>query len=398
MKIINSLLDFSTKNSISSVLCLALLLLAGCSDNGDDLQNPNVAPIVNTDPNCSQIVNIPDANFKAKLVEGGFGVCLTLDGQLIIDKNGDGEIQVCEAENVAILTIDQSDINSIEGILQFRNIERISFKYNNLSQPLDLTTLRRLASVSLTNNNIPSLNISGLNYLKDLQCSGNNLQTLSVKSLGSLNTLQCETNQITNLNIEGAVQLVNLRISHNNISQLNVSHLSNLQHLSASDNSLTNLNLSGLAKLQHVNCASNNLQTLDATGCVELYDLNCAQNSLHELKLSGCTNLITLDCMLNKLPSLNFTGLQNLNYISCSGNRFITIDIRDCANVSLLDVSFNPNLQSLIVKNGSTASQGINIYQCPSLTSICCDSSEQAEILSDVQLYGYNCNVVTNCF
>jgi len=380
--------------------CFLFLVTAGCSNNGDGDGNEYISPtpIVNTDPTCSRIVTIPDANFKAKLLAGGIETCVTLDGQTIVDTNGDGEIQVCEAENVGKLTIDQSDITSIQGILEFRNLQTLSFKYNDISQALDLTSLKRLVNVMLTNNAIPSLKVNGLNHLEYLACDGNTLQTLNVGSLPSLTTLLCEGNNITTLNIDGSNKLVNLRINQNNISTLNVSHLSNLQQLYVQDNLLTTLNLNGLAKLQDVNCSANNLQSLDARGCVRLWDLECGQNNLTDLKLSGCTNLTNFGCSINNLITLDFQGLSSLSYVDCSGNRFVTLDIRDCVVMNYFDVKFNPNLQSLIVKNGSAAPQGIDIYQCPSLSTICCDAVEQAEIMSDVQAMGYTCNVVTNCF
>jgi len=368
------------------------LFSSGCSNEGD-----SIPEIVNTDPNCNQIVNIPDANLKAKLVAGGFGICVTLDGHTVIDVNGDGEIQVCEAENFGSLTIDQSDINSIEGILEFRNIQTLSFNYNDISEALDLTSLKRLVNVMLTDNEIPSLKVSGLNHLEYLACNGNNLHTLNVGSLGSLKTLLCQFNQITNLNIEGAGKLVNLEIYQNNISELDVSHLSDLRQLYAFDNALTVLNLSGLTNLQDVNCSANDLQSLNATGCVSLRDLECGQNNLNQLKLSGCTKLAIMHCNGNSLTSLNFAGLNNLSYVDCRGNQFVSLDIRDCVVMNYFSVSFNPNLQSLIVKNGSVATQGIDIYQCPSLMTICCDAGEQSEIMSDIQTFGYNCTVVTNC-
>ena len=62
------------------------------------------------------------------------------------------------------------------------------------------------------------------------------------------------------------------------------------------------------------------------------------------------------------------------------------------------NVSFNPRLQSLAVKNGSAAQQGIDIYQCPLLATICCDAFEQTEMAANAASYGYSCEVVTNCF
>lgn len=380
------------KISITLTACLLMLFFVGCS--GDD----SSSEIINTDPNCSRIVNIPDANFKAKLVAGGYLTGLTLDGSTTIDANGDGEIQVCEAENVASLTIDQSNINSIEGILEFRNIQQISFKYNNISDALDLTSLKRLVNVYLTDNEIPSLNVNGLKRLEHLFCDGNQLQSLSVKSLTSLKYLYCQNNEITNLNIEGATNITVLRLYHNNISNLNVSHLSDLQQLYASDNLLTHLDISGLTLLQDVNCTSNALQTLNASGCIALWSLYCGQNNLTQLNLTDCTNLTNMSCSQNNLTSLDFSDLIGISSADCSGNQLVAVDIRNCVVMNSFDLSFNPNLQSLFVKNGSIAPQGINIYQCPALTSVCCDTEEQAEIMNDILTYGYNCVVETNCF
>lgn len=382
------------KISLILVGCYGALLSVGCSGDGGGSTNE----IVHTDPNCSRIVSFSDANFKAKVVAGGFGTGVTLAGSTVLDTNGDGEIQVCEAENIASLTLDQSDISSVEGILEFRNLQTLSLKYNNINAPLDLSSLKRLVYVMLTGNHIPSLKVTGLNSLEYLTCDDNNLQTLSVNSLGALKTLYCSSNQITSLNIEGADKLEVLRIDHNSIAILEVSHLSNLKQLYTNDNLLTNLDVSDHALLQDINCSTNNLQSLDLRNCPNLFDVVCDQNRLTQLMLSGCTNLTNLRCSLNSLTSLDFSGLAGLSTADCSGNRFVSLDIRDCTVMNYFDLSFNPNLQSLIVKNGSVAPQGIDIYQCPSLVNICCDAAEQAEITSDVTSMGYNCTVVTNCF
>jgi Leucine-rich repeat (LRR) protein len=385
-----------TKKIIGLTVFIFVQLIIGCSNSGED--GDGVFGIVNTDPNCNQIVNIPDANFKAKLLSGGYNVVRTLDGGTILDANGDGQIQVCEAENIGSLNVDQSDINSIEGILQFRNIQNLSFKYNNVSQPLDFTSLKRLSFLAATNNDIPSLNVTGLSKLEYLTCDDNKLQALNVASLKSLKTLYCELNQISNLNIQGSNKLEDLRIYHNKITELNVSSHANLKSLYTSDNLLTELNVSGLTNLLTLNCSSNQLLSLNATNCKNLFDIICNQNNIQELKISGCETLINLQCYLNKITSINLTGLTNLGFFNASGNKFVSVDIRDCPNMNYLDVSFNPNLQTLVLKNGTVAIQGINIYLCPSLSTICCDAIEQTEISANVQTYNYNCAVITNCF
>ena len=382
------------KKRVFFIASLVSFFLGGCSGDSDT----NDSGIINSDPNCNQIVTIPDANFKARLVAGGYGTAVTLEGSTIVDANGDGEIQVCEAENVGSVTIDQAEINSIEGILKFKNIQTISFKNNNISQSLDLTSLKRLVYVMLTNNAIPSLKVNGLSKLEYLACNDNNLQVLDVSNLGSLKTVFCQYNSITNLNIQSSRKIEVLHVYNNSISVLNVSHLSELKQLYIQNNELTQLNISGLIKLQGVACYTNQLQSINASGCVNLTDLECSENNLIQLNLTNCSLLSILKCRNNNLATLSFSGLINLSNIDCGANEFTSLDMRDCLVMNLLDVSFSPNLQSLIVKNGSIAPQGVSIYQCPSLTNICCDVEEQSDILSDVQTYGYNCAVVINCF
>ena len=57
----------------------------------------------------AQIVNIPDANFKAKLLAVNAAKDINLNF-IVIDKNGDNEIQITEALNVYELYLYNSNI------------------------------------------------------------------------------------------------------------------------------------------------------------------------------------------------------------------------------------------------------------------------------------------------
>lgn len=70
----------------------------------------------------AQIVNIPDPNFKAKLISNG------------VDTNTDGEIQESEALSVTGLYLDNANINSLEGIQSFTNVTSLWCSYNPLTE------------------------------------------------------------------------------------------------------------------------------------------------------------------------------------------------------------------------------------------------------------------------
>ncbi len=81
-----------------------------------------------------QIVNIPDANFKNAL----------LNYNPPIDTNGDGEIQVSEAEVVSFLNVQNKNISDMTGIEAFINLISLTCTYNSI------TSLDVSQSTSLT--------------------------------------------------------------------------------------------------------------------------------------------------------------------------------------------------------------------------------------------------------
>ena len=378
---------------ICFLFCLPLLL-SSCS-NSD-----NNSGIISSDPNCNQIVNIPDANFKAKLLSatgsGNNAVASNLAGFVcIIDTNGDGIIQVCEAENISSLTVDNSNITSMEGLLSFRNLKSISCRNNQITT-LDLSSLKQLQNVVCDNNNLNTLNVQGLNNLKVLWCYRNQLTSLNLSSLPSLESLYFEFNKISTLNISSSNAINDLRGRYNLLTTLTVSHLKNLNQLYISDNLLKSLDVKDLANLTSLQCTSNNMTTLNTSNCVNLMDISCDQNALTTINLSNCSKLNYLRCNNNKLITINLNGLAALQNLDLSNNLLSSLDIRYCPLLVYLSINVN-NLQTLVLKNGSNLNDyyfGIN----PNLSSICCDPSELTQVQNQVNFFGYNCVVSTNCF
>ncbi|WP_313112359.1 hypothetical protein [Aequorivita sediminis] len=63
----------------------------------------------------SQIINFPDNNFKNAL----------LNHNPVIDLNGDGEVQISEAEYATQISISYQPIASLEGIQYFTALEKL---------------------------------------------------------------------------------------------------------------------------------------------------------------------------------------------------------------------------------------------------------------------------------
>ncbi|MCU4189566.1 T9SS type A sorting domain-containing protein [Flavobacterium sp. HXWNR29] len=87
----------------------------------------------------SQIVNIPDANFKAKLIDLG------------VDTNSDGNIQFSEAIAINSLSISNSNIGDLTGIEAFLNLDFLDCTFNNL-QILDCMANSNLTAIYFIGN------------------------------------------------------------------------------------------------------------------------------------------------------------------------------------------------------------------------------------------------------
>lgn len=118
----------------------------------------------------AQIVNIPDANFKARLLQASpFNmIASTLtpnDNGYVssynkIDINNDGEIQVSEALLIKYLRVSTANITDVTGVNEFINL-----KYFNC-----------------TTNQISDIDVSGLINLRILHCQTNQLNSLNLKN------------------------------------------------------------------------------------------------------------------------------------------------------------------------------------------------------------------------
>lgn len=118
----------------------------------------------------AQIVNIPDANFKARLLQASSNnqIASTTEpndnGYVStynkIDTNNDGEIQVSEALLIKYLRVPGVNINDVTGINAFENL-----KFFNCA-----------------NNQISDLDVSGLSKLRILHCHINQLNSLNIKN------------------------------------------------------------------------------------------------------------------------------------------------------------------------------------------------------------------------
>jgi uncharacterized repeat protein (TIGR01451 family) len=370
----------------------------------------------------AQIVNIPDASFKNLLINvnvvdsNGDGY-----GDIDVDTNDDGEIQVSEAESVIRLFLGSSAISSFVGIEAFINIEKITINNSNIesldlsqnvaleefyfSNNRDITSLDLQANINLRilecgnnslqnlyvsglanleflevgrasstsdQNDIDVLNLSGCTGLKELQAHRSGIEAITFPSFSTIELINCKRNNLTTLDVSGMTNLIDLDCDFNNLISLNLSGASNLTKLSCYNNDLTSLNFSGLTNLRELNCNSNELSSLNFSGLANLSILYCDWNNFTTLDVSSLNNLTELSCRSNDLTSLDVSGLTNLTYLSCANNEITNLNVSNCPSFVTLVFSGNnltsitatamPNLKSLAASYNDLAELDVSSY------------------------------------
>jgi Leucine-rich repeat (LRR) protein len=348
----------------------------------------------------AQIVNIPDANFKAKLVDLGF------------DTNLDGNIQNIEAEAVLSLNLNNLSLD-LNGIEAFTNLTELNIGSNVIIQNANISNLINLKKLTLFFCNQNTLDVSNLINLEELDITYNSISVLNLINLVNLKSLRCANNQISNLNLPSSNILEELDISGNQFSSINLnqfpllkklnisnnnnltsvpisnllnlevlnttnlqnnivslSNLPNLKDFTCQSNDFTTLDLSPFPSLKVVNCSANDMTSLNLSGLANLEVLRCNFNKLSSLDLSSLTSLVMLYCEDNLLTTLNITPIQNASLISCFGNLMTTINLSGNNNIlnlscgginfNYLDVTNLTNLNNLEIKKSSQTSLNLS--------------------------------------
>jgi hypothetical protein len=326
----------------------------------------------------AQLVSIPDANLKAKILSSSPSNTVARDlagNYFAVDANSDGEIQQSEASQVKSLNVSASSVASLTGITAFDKLESLDCSQNNLDRayvnalaslkwlnasanPLNMgiNTGADIEYLDLHNSSVPQdLNLSNktkLSYLNlqncnvySLDCSNSKLSTLILNGCSNLHVLNCSHNQLTsldlsNLNITGeAFYAANTYLfrggvdcSHNNLTNLTVTNLTT-NFLNCSYNSLTALNAGSLTISKIANAPAGLILQ------PSLY-FDCSHNQLSTLSINNMLVVQSFDCSYNNLTSMNIDQITAQNF-NCSHNGISSLNISDTSKIDNLNISYN---------------------------------------------------------
>lgn len=283
------------------------------------------------------------------------------------------------------LNLSNRQINNIEGISVFSNLNALYLDRNNLSNiPIEIETLDYLTFIVLDFNNFSSIptEITDLTNLRVLSMGSNNLSdiSLNISNLTNLWYLSLRNNHIQVITPEllSIQSLEHLDLGLNDIAEIpaGIENLVNLQYLDLAANQQIPeipIELCNLGNLKHLDISYNyslsvippeidrltNLEYLDLSGnnivemTLNLFDLNSLKNlfitnnKILEIPsdIGKLTNLEYLRLNSNQIPAIpiEMKNLSSLIELALSGNKIpeIPVEICNLPNLEILGLSSN---------------------------------------------------------
>jgi hypothetical protein len=374
----------------------------------------------------AQIVNIPDANFKAKLLAASSSnlIAKNISGNYFkIDANNDGEIQQSEANTVSELYLNfplngtYYYITSIIGITNFSNLTKLDLKNNKIID-LNITGMQHLSFIDCSGNDqyLTSLTLENLPLLETLNCQGAGSNTfapvyslLNLTSLKNINFGGCRFNSntldnitsleniygygglystVTSLDLSNKPNLKIVELEKNKLTTLTLMPNNKIETLKLFGNSLTSFNKTLFTNLKILNLGWNKLSSIDVSNITSLMELYCDNantsfnvntsfpNNLTFLDTQGCVNLTKLICSFNALTNLNLSGLTNLVYLDCRNNDDIftntglqVLNLQNCKSLKNVIADHNPYLTELDLSCSNNYNE-IRVQNCDNLKKI----------------------------
>lgn len=278
----------------------------------------------------AQIINIPDANFKAKLLEASSSNYIAFNfagDRTVIDANSNGEIELSEAALIETLLITNANITSLAGIESFVNLNKLDFSHNQMSQ-FDPSIFPNLMLLYCANNQITSLDLTNNLALQNLDCSHNIINQIDLPNFTYGISANIGFNELYSIDLSNLSKIVTLYLNNN--------HLSNV----AFNNPNAHLYDGG------IDLSNNPLVTLDMS---QLNNSPVMIGEPHDSIAINNTLLTQIICPMAVVKYYYIDNNPNLELISFKNEileQFIDNDFD--TNVEILN---NPNLNAICVDN-----------------------------------------------
>lgn len=333
----------------------------------------------------SQVVNIPDQNFKNYLL-----------GDPLINLNGDGEIQVSEASIYdGEIYLYQLNVSSLVGIEAFPLLTMFDIVDTN-SLVIDLSANLNLTYVSVSSAAVDTLDFSANCMLEDVRISSTSYNKLDFCPNGSLKSLYLSSNRLDSLLLINLPSLEDLTCNDHYLRYSELSNLPNLNNIKITSFSCDSVVLNSLPELRRLQLYTDSLQNvvLNSVDSVSWFDLT--SNIRTNLPWSNFKNVQRFNLGFTPIHEIFPDSLPALREIRVLNGSFKELDLSSLPGLRSFWVSNNDSLTYLNVANGySTSFTYYRCDNCPNLYCVQVDEPYLAELVwnnvDDYVSYSLDC-------
>jgi hypothetical protein len=199
-----------------------------------DVPKPIIKPKEKiTSQSIYQVINFPDANLKAKLLEAtdNNNIAFNIDNTNIVavDTNDDGEIDTNEALQIGRVNLDNANISNLTGMEYFINLKTLRAHFNTINT--FNTVIPGLQILSMSNNPLSSINVTNLPSLERLFISDTQISSLNSSFNPLLYTVNVNNTSINSIDLGVAQNLTFFYCSNNpNLTSINIKNTSLLDY------------------------------------------------------------------------------------------------------------------------------------------------------------------------
>lgn len=223
-------------------------------------------------------------------------------------------------------------IKSLKGIEALLNLWNFNCNYSIISK-MDFSANKNLKIISLYNNNtLESIDISSLEKLTVIDLDGNILlRNINLTTVPSLKNLSLSRNDISSIDLSNNKELLILKICESRITDIDLSNNLKLESLTFGglkdytgrvlfNSQINNVDLTKNQYLKTISFNLTKIKSIDLTYNPNVEEINCNDNIIESLVLGKNIKLKTLNCANNKLKELDLSDVPNLLYLDCTGN------------------------------------------------------------------------------
>lgn len=244
------------------------------------------------------------------------------------------------AEVVELALSDQGTFESLDGIENFPNLERLYCDRVGL-KTLDVSKNQKLKVIEVRENILTELDFSTNPALEEINCSSQNeamLKSLDVTGNVNLRVLRCNNNTLSSLDLTKNTQLEILQCGVNEFTELNLDNNLELESLELPCNDLTSLDMSKHQNLTYLHCTENHITELDITKNTNLETLNCGNQ-----QPDGTVITVKMTEAQKELWDTNWSQIEYWN----SRNVVVSV-VESAATITIQNTELSTALQAVL--------------------------------------------------